>query len=77
MPSFRIRLAGPTLNALKEMLKKAEHRSDLSTVKRVNAILSLIEGHSYSIISAILRHCRPLSPPVKKLKIGLKSPFVV
>jgi len=57
MPSFRVSLASPTLSALKEMLKKAEHRGDLRTVKRVDAILSVIEGYSYSVVASILNVC--------------------
>jgi transposase len=57
MPSFRVNLTGPTLSALKEMLKRAEHRGDLRTVKRVDAILSVIRGYSYSVIASILNVC--------------------
>lgn len=54
MPSFRITLASSTLSAMKEMLHKAEHNGDLRIVKRVNAILAIVEGYSYSVISTIL-----------------------
>jgi len=57
MPNFRIKLAGSTLNTLKEMLSKAEHRGDLRTVKRINAILAVVEGYSYSVIASILNVC--------------------
>ncbi len=57
MPNFRINLAGSTLNTLKEMLFKAEHRGDLRTVKRINAILAVVERYSYSVIASILNVC--------------------
>ena len=57
MPSFRVSLASPTLSALKEMLNRAEHRGDLRTVKRVDALLSVIEGYSYAVVASILNVC--------------------
>lgn len=57
MPNFRINLASSTLNTLKEMLSKAEHRGDLRTVKRINAILTVGEGYSCSVIASILHAC--------------------
>jgi transposase len=57
MPSFRVSLTSPTLTVLKEMLAKAEHRGDLRTVKRINAIHAIIEGYSYSVIASILNVC--------------------
>jgi transposase len=57
MPSIRMRLTSPTLSALKEMLKRAEHRGDLRTVKRVDAILCVIDGYSYSVVASILNVC--------------------
>lgn len=57
MPSFRMSLTRPTLRVLREMLTKAEHRGDLRTVKRVDAVLSVIEGYSYSTIAIILNVC--------------------
>lgn len=57
MQNQRVSLASPTLKALKEMLKKAEHRGDLRTVKRVNAILAIVEGVTYSVIANVLNVC--------------------
>lgn len=57
MPDLRINATTSTLNTLKEMLVKAEHKGDLRTVKKVNAILAVIEGYSYPLIAAILNVC--------------------
>jgi len=57
MPSFRMSLTSPTSTVLKEMLAKAEHRGDLRTVKRINAILAVVEGYPYSAIASILNVC--------------------
>ena len=57
MPNFRINITSTTLSRLKEMLSKAEHRGDIRTVKRANAILALIEGYSSSVIASILNVC--------------------
>jgi len=39
------------------MLKNAEHKGDLRTVKRVNSVLALVEGFTRSAIADILNVC--------------------
>ena len=55
--SSRLSLTSPTLKILKEMLKSAEHRGDIRTVKRVNAVLAIVEGYTYSVIAGVLHVC--------------------
>ncbi|HQN18116.1 MAG TPA: IS630 family transposase [Syntrophobacteraceae bacterium] len=40
------------------MLVKAKHRGDLRTVRKVNAILAIAEGYSYSVTARILNVCK-------------------
>lgn len=57
MPSPRFSLTTQTLRDLKVMLKNAEHKGDLRTVKRVNSVLALVEGFTRSAIADILNVC--------------------
>jgi transposase len=57
MQTCRVSLSRPTTEALKEMLRRAERRGDLRTVKRVNAVLAVVEGITYSVIAKVLNVC--------------------
>jgi transposase len=54
MQSIRLRLAAETRKDLERMLRQAEHRGDLRAAKRVMAILSIADGHTYKVISGVL-----------------------
>jgi len=54
MPGIRIALCRSTLNMLNEIARKAQHRGDLRTVRRVDAILALANGHPPLVIACIL-----------------------
>jgi transposase len=57
MENQRVSLTKPTLKVLKEMLRSAEYIGDLRTVRKVNAILAIADGYSYSVIADILNVC--------------------
>jgi transposase len=57
MPSIRFTVANTTSNALQELLCKAQHKGDLRTVKRINAVLAVAQQYSYSVIASILDVC--------------------
>ena len=57
MPSIRLTLANTTFSLLRELLCKAQHKGDLRTVKRINAVVAVAQQHSYSVIASILDVC--------------------
>jgi transposase len=57
MPNIRITLANSTCIMLQRILTKAQREGDVRTMKRINAVLSVIQGYSYSVIASILDVC--------------------
>jgi transposase len=54
MPGIRFTLTKSTSNEMNEMVRKAEHRGDLSTVRRVKAVLAVANGFPSLVIASIL-----------------------
>lgn len=57
MPNIRISLGSSTLRMLHEMINRAQYRGDLRTIKRVNAVLAVANGHPFPVIASILNIC--------------------
>jgi transposase len=57
MPNVRITLPGSTLEMLGEIPRRAQHRGDLRTIRRVNAVLADADAHSPRTIASILMVC--------------------
>jgi hypothetical protein len=55
MPSIRLTLANSTCSMLQGILMKAQREGDLRTMKRINAVFSVIQGYSYSVIAISTR----------------------
>lgn len=55
MPGMRMTLATPTRKALERLLRRAEQRGDLRTVKRITAMFAVAEGYGYAQIAALLQ----------------------
>lgn len=55
MLSVRITLSGKTLGKLSEIYGQAEKNGDLSTVKRISAVIAFFAGETVSSICSILR----------------------
>lgn len=55
MPGIRMTLATPTRKALERLLRRAEQRGDLRTVKRITAMFAVAEGYGYAQIAALLQ----------------------
>jgi hypothetical protein len=57
MPSIRIALKTATLKGLHEILRNAEHRGDIRTVKRIHAVIAVGQEYQASVIARILHVC--------------------
>jgi transposase len=57
MPGIRISLTTSTSSMLHEMVRNAQQRGDLRTVRRVNGVVAVANGYSPLVIASILNVC--------------------